>query len=153
MTTSINMVARELLDVAPVIMRTIRKKWKGGPIRGVTNSQFRILMFIQKRPGAALQDVARHLGLTSPTTSTTVEELVTKGLVLRESSTKDRRKITLTLTDQGQKTLSEVFDQSRKDLATYLTPLTPAEHEIIFQALKLLRPLFSTHQQEFMENE
>lgn len=152
MTVSVDLVSRELLDVVPPIMRTIKKKWKDGSIGGVTNSQFRILMFIQKSPGAALLDVARHLGLTSPTTSTTVEELVSKGLVLRESSTEDRRKITLTLTDQGQKTLSEVFDYSRQDLATYLTPLTSAEQEIVFQALKLLGPLFSTQQEEFMEN-
>ena len=152
MTISIDLVSRELLEVVPPIMRTIRKKWKDGSIGGVTNSQFRILMFIQKHPGAALQEVARHLGLTSPTTSTTVDELVNNQLVLRAPSTADRRKITLTLTEQGQQTLEKVFEQSRKDLAAYLSPLTSEEAEIVYQALKLLGPLFSSQRKESLEN-
>jgi DNA-binding MarR family transcriptional regulator len=149
---SVDLVARELLDVVPPIMRTIKHKWKEGSINGVSNSQFRILMFIQKRPGAALQDVARHLGLTAPTTSTTVDEMVNNQLILRQPSTEDRRKITLTLTDQGQQTLEEVFEHSRLHLAGYLSPLSADEAEIVYQALKLLGPLFSSQRKESMEN-
>jgi DNA-binding MarR family transcriptional regulator len=148
MTISVDILARELLDVVPPIMRTIRKKWKKGPIGGVTNSQFRILMFIQKKPGASLQDVAHHLGLTSPTTSTTVDELVSNHLVLRESSIEDRRKITLSLTTEGQKTLEEVFEHSRNDLAACLSLLTVEERAIVFQAMKLLTPLFSPRMEQ-----
>jgi DNA-binding MarR family transcriptional regulator len=147
MTISIDLVSRELLDVVPRIMRAIKHKWKKGLICGVTNSQFRILMFIQKKPGASLQDVAHHLGLTSPTTSASVDELVSGQLVLRETSTEDRRKITLTLTAQGQKTLDEVFEHSRNDLAAYLTVLTAEQRAIVFQGLKLLAPLFSSHRE------
>ena len=152
MAASIDLVSRELLDVVPQIMRTIKSKWKKGPIGGVTNPQFRILMFIQKMPGTSLQDVAQHLGLTSPTTSTTVDELVNNQLVLRDPSTEDRRKITLTLTDEGQKTLEEVFEHSRQHLAAYLSSLTTTEQEIVLEALKLLGPLFSTYQEELLEN-
>jgi DNA-binding MarR family transcriptional regulator len=152
MFASTDMIARELLNVIPSIMRTIRSKWKKGSIQGVSNAQFRILMFIQRHPGAALQDVARHLGLTSPTTSTTVDELVKNQLVLREPSIEDRRKITLTLTDQGQKILEEVFEHSRQHLAGFLSPLSPEEAEIVFQALKLLGPLFSSQRKVSMEN-
>ena len=144
MAVSTDMVSRELLNVVPPIMRTIKSKWKKGPILGVTNSQFRTLMYLQGKPGASLQDVAQHLGLTSPTTSTMVDELVSNTLVLRESSTEDRRKITLTLTDEGQKTLDALFEHSRNDLAVYLSPLAPEQRAIVFQGLKLLAPLFSS---------
>jgi len=148
MVISTDMVARELLDAVPPIMRTIRKKWRKGPICGVTNPQFRILMFIPQKPGASLQEVAHHLGLTSPTISTTVDELVSSQLVFREPSTEDRRKITLTLTSEGQKTLEEVFDHSRKHLEAYLSPLTPEERTTVFQALKLLGSLFSSRREQ-----
>ena len=152
MPVSANTISRELLDVVPLIMRTIKSKWKAEPIHGISNSQFRVLMFIQKQPGAALQDVAHHLGLTAPTTSTTVDELVNNQFVLRAPSTEDRRKITLTLTHQGQQTLGEVFEHSRQHLAGYLSSLSPDESEIVYQALKLLGPLFSPQQEESMEN-
>jgi DNA-binding MarR family transcriptional regulator len=151
MSASVELISRELLEVVPPIMRTIKHKWKEGPISGVSNTQFRILMFIKKHPGAALQDVARHLGLTSPTTSTTVDELVNNQLVSRAPSTEDRRKITLTLTDQGKQTLEEVFEYSRQHLAGYLSPLSSEESEIVYQALKLLGLLFSSQQKESRE--
>ena len=152
MHASTNMIAQEMLNVVPSIMRTIRNKWKKGAIHGISNAQFRILMFIQRHPGAALQEVARHLGLTSPTTSTTVDELVKTQLVLREPSTEDRRKITLTLTDQGQKVLDEVYEHSRQHLAGYLAPLSPEEAETVYKALQLLGPLFSSQRKGSMEN-
>ena len=144
MSVSVEMISRELLAIVPPIMGTIKGKWKKGPIKGVTNTQFRTLMFIQKNPGTSLQDVARHLGLTSPTTSTTVDDLVSSRLVLRASSTEDRRKINLTLTEGGQKTLDTLFEHSRNDLAAYLTPLTAEQRAIVFQGLQLLAPLFSS---------
>jgi DNA-binding MarR family transcriptional regulator len=148
MSVTIESTARKLLDVVPPIMRTIRHKWKNGPISGVTNSQFRMLMFIQRHPGAPLLDVAQHLGLTSPTTSTAVDELVSKHLVRREASTADRRKIALTLTVEGQRNLEEVFNHSRDHLASFLSPLTKQEIETVYQALYLLEPLFSPHREQ-----
>ena len=142
MTISRDMVARELLDVVPPIMRTIRKKWKEGSIKGVTQSQFRILMYIQNNSGTSLQEVAAHLGLTSPTTSTAVEDLVSNQLVLRQPSSEDRRKVTLSLTGKGQRILGEVFDYSGQHLADFLSPLTEAERITVYQGLKLLGPLF-----------
>jgi DNA-binding MarR family transcriptional regulator len=147
MSVSADLVARELLEVIPPIMRAIKGKWKKGPILGVTNTQFRVLMYIQNRPGTSLQDVAHHLGLTSPTTSTTVDDLVASNLVLRGLSTEDRRKITLTLTKDGQKTLDDLFDISRKDLVSRLSPLTAEQRDIISQGLELLRPLFSSQRE------
>lgn len=144
MTISIDMITREMLKVVPAIMRAIRKKWKKEQISGVTDSQFHILMFIQNNAGTSLLDVAQHLGLTSPSTSATVDELVSKQMVLRVPSNEDRRKITLTLTENGQKTLKEISEHSQKDLAQYLTSLTAEERSVVFQALQLLEPLFST---------
>ena len=69
--------------------------------------------------------------------------MVTKQLVSREPSSEDRRKITLSLTGSGQKILEEISEQSQKDLAQYLAPLTDEERAVVFSALELLEPLFS----------
>ena len=63
MPVSFDMIARELLDVPPPIMRTIKHKWKAGPIYGVSNSQIRILMFVQKRLEILRQEILgqRHV--------------------------------------------------------------------------------------------
>lgn len=143
MTKLLKNTARELLDFVPSLMRVVQKKWKKGLIHGVTHSQFHMLMFIQRYPGAALQDVADHIDLTAATTSTTIEELVTHGLVLREASKEDRRKVSLTTTAEGEAVLEGVYADSRQDIEEYLLSLTSAELEIVRQALQLLGPLFT----------
>jgi DNA-binding MarR family transcriptional regulator len=140
---SIDTITREILKVVPPMMRAIKKKWKNGQISGVTNSQFHLLLFIQNNPGTSLQDVAQYLDLTSPSASATVDELVSKQFVLREPSLEDRRKITLTLTGNGQTALQEISEHSQKYMAQYLTPLTAEERAIVLKAFQLLEPLFS----------
>ncbi len=152
MESSNEIVAREILNVVPLIMRTIRSKWKNGTISGVTNSQFRILMFLHRKPGTSLQDVAHHIGLTAPTTSTTVDQLVCNHLVNREPSLEDRRKIELTLTDHGKKILEEVFTHSRNHLASYLALLSAQERDIIYQALELLASTFAIQRELEVNN-
>jgi DNA-binding MarR family transcriptional regulator len=141
---SVDEVTQDLLKVVPTMMRAIRKKWKKGQISGVTDSQFHILMFIQNNQGTSLLDVAQHLGQTSPSTSASVDELVLKELVCREPSTEDRRKITLTISENGQKTLQEIYSLSQRELAGYLSPLTDEERQLVSTAFKLLEPLFTS---------
>jgi DNA-binding MarR family transcriptional regulator len=142
MTELLKDTARELLDFVPPLMRVVQKKWKKGLVHGVTHSQFLMLMFIQHHPGTALQDVAYHIDLTAATTSTTIEELVTRGLVLREPSQEDRRKVALTITAAGEVVLEGVYQDSRNELEEYLSSLTSGEQVTVLQALQLLAPLF-----------
>ncbi|MEI7844422.1 MAG: MarR family transcriptional regulator [Chloroflexota bacterium] len=144
MTIPMDTLTRQILKVVPSMMRAIKKKWKTGQISGVTNSQFHLLIFIQNNPGTSLLDVAQYLGQTSPSTSAAVDEMVSKQLVSRQNSTEDRRKITLTLTGNGQKILNEITQHSQNDLAPHLAALSDAERLVVFQALTILEPLFST---------
>ena len=68
--------------------------------------------------------------------------MVLNRLVRREPSPKDRRKVTLTLTDRGQEILEKAHNATQARLAEVLSRLTPEESETIFQAMKLLQPLF-----------
>ena len=138
-----NRVAREMLDVVPSIMRMLKQKWKKGPINGITESQFLMLMFIQRSPGAALQDVAQYMSLTPATTSTTVEELVSAEFVVRKTCQQDRRKVSLKITDAGEAALEKIFDDSRREIEAYLSPLSAEELSVVSSAFQLLAPLFS----------
>ena len=143
MTTTVDSLASEVLKVVPSMMRTIKKKWKRGQIYGVTQSQFHLLLFIENNPGASLLDVAKYLGMTSPSASASVDEMVIKELLCREGSRDDRRKITLTITQSGQNLLDQISEQSKIDLAPHLQSLTDEERLMVFDAMKLLEPLFS----------
>src|SRR5664280_1791212 len=98
MNVSRETVARELLDVVPVIMRTIRTEMRRHRANDVTVPLFRSLMFIEGHPGVSLLNLAGHLGLTSPSACKIVDGLVEHSMVQRQHSDTDRRRITLELT-------------------------------------------------------
>jgi len=74
-----------------------------------------------------------------------VDGLVQNNLVNRESSATDRRKVTLSLTTRGQASLERARLGAQARLAGILSPLGQEERYAIWQALKLLQPLFLKH--------
>jgi DNA-binding MarR family transcriptional regulator len=142
MPASHDVIAGEILDIVPTIMRVIRAEMQYQRSEDLSVPQFRTLLFISRKPGSSLLTVANHLGLTSPTVSTMVEGLVLKKLIMREISSEDRRKVTLMLTDQGGLVLEKVRYGTQIRLSEILSPLTQQEREMLLQSLYFLRPLF-----------
>ena len=142
MGASTDIVARELLDVVPVIMRTIRSEMRSHHSNELTVPLFRTLLFLERHPGVSLLDLAGHLGLTSPSVCKIVDGLVSHSLVKRQHSKTDRRKITLALTHGGQKVLDESRTSTQARLADLLAPLSAEQCATVFQALQILQPHF-----------
>ena len=142
MRDSTEAVARELLDVVPIIMRTIRSEMRSYRSNELTVPLFRSLMFIERHPGVSLLDLAGHLGLTSPSVCKIVDGLVAHSMVQRQHSDTDRRKITLVLTREGQKVLDESRLNTQARLADLLAPLSAQECKTVFEALQIIQPLF-----------
>lgn len=137
-----DILAREILEVIPTIMRVIRMEMRSQRSSDLTVPQFRALLFIHRNPGCSLLAVADHLGLTSPTVCKMVDGLTDGGMVSRLPSRTDRRKVLLTLTAHGQALLEMARSGTLTRLEGILSPLTPYEREIVLQAMKYLQPLF-----------
>jgi len=135
-------IARQLLDVVPLVMRTIRSEMRSRRTPGLNVPQFRALMYLNRNPGVALLDLAAHLGLTPPTVSKMVDGLVEARLVRRQASTADRRRVLLELTSQGRVMLAQAHDGTQARLAEIVSGLTPAEGEMVLQALACLQAAF-----------
>jgi DNA-binding MarR family transcriptional regulator len=142
MSASADAIARELLDVVPVIMRTIRAEMRSHRSNDLTVPLFRTLLFLERHPGVSLQELAGHLGLTSPSACKIVDGLVLHFLVRRQHSNTDRRKITLALTPEGQAVLDKARTSTQARLADLLASLSAEQRETVFQALQTIQPLF-----------
>ena len=142
MDASTDDVARELLDVVPVIMRTIRSEMRSRRSNELTVPLFRTLLFLERHPGVSLLGLAGHLGLTSPSVCKIVDGLVTHCLVMRQHSITDRRKITLALTPEGQNVLDEARTSTQARLADLLASLSKGQCATVIQALQILQPHF-----------
>lgn len=75
---------------------------------GVTFSQCYALIEIGRAQKISLCELADILSLDNSTMSRTVNNLVNSGLVIRETDPQDRRCLTITLTEKGQK----MFEQA-----------------------------------------
>jgi DNA-binding MarR family transcriptional regulator len=142
MTVTPDRCARQLLEVAPLIMRAIRAEMRAGS-RDLTVPQFRALGFVSRNPGASLSDVAEHMGLTLPSMSKLNDGLVARKLVTRVTATADRRRIVLAPTPRGRALLETRRAATQARLAERLASLPPADRAIVVDAMRALQPVFT----------
>ncbi len=144
MSNTLEECAREVLEVAPSIMRNIRQEMRRHRSADLSVPQFRTLMFIRGNPGTSLSDVADHLGLRLPSTSKLVDLLVGRNMISRLSSNGDRRKVELSLTERGESVLETARAGTLEHMAELLSTLNDHEIGNVIQAMQALRPIFAT---------
>jgi MarR family transcriptional regulator for hemolysin len=137
--------ARELLETVPTIMQDIKTQMRSHRTPDLTIPQFRTLVYADRNPGTSLSDLADHLGLTLPSTSKLVDELLKRGLIVREEHPRDRRRLKLSLTNRG----IEILDASQTATLAYfaqkLANTTAADRASIIQAMNTMRTVLQTN--------
>lgn len=76
---------------------------------GLRPSRFAALMLIGENPGITQTALSRASGRDKSTLTTTLDDLVARGLVLRQRAVTDRRSYALELTPQGGKVLERLL--------------------------------------------
>lgn len=135
--------AAEILDVVPTVMRFIRTEMRSHRAPGLSIPQFRTLMYVRRNRHVSLTGVAEHLGLTPASTSTLVDGLSRRGLLLRVASELDRRRVCLSLTASGQTAMESIRRETRATLAGALSAVAPSELQAIGKAMTVLRRTFA----------
>jgi DNA-binding MarR family transcriptional regulator len=142
MSPSSNECAREVVEVVPLIMRALVGEMRRHRATDLSVPQFRTLAFLNRHEGACLSDVAEHIGLTLPSMSKMIDGLVARGHVLRHIHPRDRRRVTLALTERGGEALQVAREATRAFLAGRLAILPESQLAAIVRAMGVLRPIF-----------
>src|SRR5262245_17026004 len=108
-TLSPHQCAGIVLDALPDVMWYVRKQMRSRRAKGLSVPQFRTLVTLDRYPSAPLSSVAERLAASLPTVSRMVSGLVSQGLILRKSSTADRRQVSLALTARGKAVLQAAW--------------------------------------------
>jgi len=135
--------AGELLDVVPMVMRSIRTEMSRHRITGLSVVQFRTMRFLQHHPETSLIDLTEHLGLTPPSVSKMIDGLVARVLVVRQNSSHDRRRIALRLSPQGEESLDLARRATLESLIAKISSFTLSDCEALCRSLNLLKDAFS----------
>ncbi len=131
-----------MIELAPIIMRLIGSEMRLRTMPGLTIPQYRTLNYLQRHPQCSLSDVAAYLGLTLPSTSKLMQKFVTQKVVVRRVA-KDRRRVRLSLTQEGISALAQARLETRQKLAENLSSLSREELALVSSALRVLSSAFS----------
>ena len=103
----------------------------------LTLPQYRVLVFLAPR-GRPATHVAALLGVTPSTVTSVVDGLVTRGMVQRSTDESDRRRVVLSLTPVGERTVARGDEVVGAGLDRLLARLDPHEAESALVGLELL---------------
>jgi DNA-binding MarR family transcriptional regulator len=128
-------------ELRPVLLRLSRELRKETEDLGVTSRQVTLLWLIRHHPGMSLRELAAEERISAPALSGHVDRLEKAGLIERIRDDADRRRVGLTLTDEGARLLKRVRARRTSWLAGRLKGLAPDELEAIEAAIEPLRSL------------
>jgi len=134
--------AVEIADrLRPVLLKVGRELRREAREVGVSPEQVALLVAIKYAPGIGVRDLATGERVSAPAMSNHVDRLERDGLVTRTPSADDRRRVGLTLTEEGQRVLRKVRSRRTAWLATRLKDLSPEQLAAVDAAIGPLSEL------------
>jgi DNA-binding MarR family transcriptional regulator len=127
-------------SLRPTLLRLAREL-RREKIAGVSPHQVGLLVAIKYAPGVTVGELAAGERVSTAAMSKRVSRLERDGLVTRTQSEADRRRVGLTLTEDGQRTLRRVRSRRTAWLASRLSSLSPAELDAVSAAAEPLARL------------
>jgi DNA-binding MarR family transcriptional regulator len=127
----------------PVLLQIGRELRREARALGVSPGQVALLVNIKQEPGIGVRELAARERVSPAGISGHVDRLVTAGLVARTPSPSDRRRVGLTLTDEGRRVLRNVRSRRTAWLAARLRQLNAEQLEAIDAAIEPLSLLLS----------
>jgi DNA-binding MarR family transcriptional regulator len=125
----------------PVLLKVGRELRREAREVGISPEQVSLLVAIKYAPGIGVRELATRERVSPPALSNHVDRLERDGLVNRTPDASDRRRVGLTLTEEGQRVLRRVRSRRTAWLATRLRGLSSDELEAVEAAIEPLSRL------------
>jgi DNA-binding MarR family transcriptional regulator len=98
-------------------------------------AQFKLLMSVRHLGEPTLGELASHLGVSSPSVSVMVDRLVERGVLVRERSTMDRRKVVLRISGDEERRCLEIEQRMLAVFVELLEEIGPDKTAMWVEAL------------------
>ncbi len=132
--------AEEIIRAAEHLFFVARKARSAGADRdaGLTLPQLTLLEPLIDEAGQPVGRLATAADVTIPTATRMLKQLEAAGVVVRERSLKDERKVLVTLTRDGRTRLSRMLAQRRARQTRALAAFSPRERKQLVSFLRRL---------------
>lgn len=130
-------------ELRPVLLRLSRELRQETEQMGVTSRQVTLLWLVRRNPGMSMRELAAEERISAPALSGFVDRLEEAGLLERARDEGDRRRVGLSLTDEGERLLRNIRARRTTWLADRLSGLDDAELAAVEAAIEPLGKLLS----------
>ena len=134
-----NELVQEILklseDIYNAIPLDIPPEWLNSDL---TVAQLRVLLVLQSRGPSRMSTIAWIIGVTLPTATGVVDNLVRKELIVRENDSQDRRLVICRLAPAGQELINKLWTSGRFQMENLLDGLTPEQLEKAREVARML---------------
>ena len=113
---------------------------------GLTASQLLILQTIRQAGELTIGGIAREVNLTQATITSIVDRMERAGLVARERSTSDKRKVFVTLTSRGEEAIGRAPTVLQDRFAIRFEQLPDWEQSLVLAALQRVATLMDAEE-------
>ena len=134
-----NELVQEILnlseDIYNAIPLDIPSEWLNSDL---TVAQLRVLLVLQSQGPSRMGTVASIIGVTLPTATGVVDNLVRKELIVRENDPQDRRLVICRLAPAGHELINKLWTSGRFQMENLLDGLTPEQLEKAREVARML---------------
>jgi DNA-binding MarR family transcriptional regulator len=125
----------------PVLLHLNRHLRREVHTSGVSAGQLSLLGLIEGNPGIGVADLASREGTSMPSVCGHIDRLEASGLVTRRQGERDRRRVDLEVTAEGQRVLRAIRTKRTAWLSARLGNLAEAELAAVAAAIAPLEAL------------
>lgn len=138
--TDTQILARQLLEIIPPVMRTLSADIRGSG-HLPSPAQFGVMVTLAYH-SCNLSSLADEQGVSLPTMSSTINTLEERGWVRRTRSTEDRRVVIAELTEAGLNQLLKIRSYAEQRLMVILDSITDKERDSLAAGLVVMSKMF-----------
>jgi DNA-binding MarR family transcriptional regulator len=131
-----------LVDIFNDILKVEHKAIESFAGNSLTMSEMHILEVIGNNPDQKMSAIARKLKITLPTLTVSVQRLEEKGYITRNRSGADRRKVSASLTERGQKAYDDHAAFHAGMVDSLFESLNIDKMPVLMDSMALLRDFF-----------
>lgn len=103
---------------------------------GLTAPQILLLQTIQTKPDATIGAIAKEISLSQATVTTILDRLEKRGLIIRQRSLSDRRRVNVQLTEAGQTAIEQAPTPLQEHFTERFNALEEWEQNMIISSLQ-----------------
>jgi DNA-binding MarR family transcriptional regulator len=134
-TTKLDRQVDAVMEASRAFVALVAQSLAEGEV-ALTLPQWRVLAIVNRYGPQNLKAIAHWMGVHPSTATRACDALVTSGLLYRREDPGDRRRIVLTLSDDGQDLADSLLDRRRQAIARVLREMPAARRSRVAEAMQ-----------------